>query len=178
MFAIIGAIVVIAVIVVGYLMEHGNLMVLVQPAELIIIAGASIGTALIANPLSVLKRLVGGMTGVIKASKFNTAFYTSTLKMLNDLFVYARKNGMVKLESDVEEPGKSPVFTKYPEFLKDHHAVNFICDSLRMSISGGVGHFELDQMMELDMEVHHQEAGVPVGALSAVADALPGLGIV
>lgn len=178
MFAIIGAIVVVVVIVVGYLMEHGNLMVLVQPAELIIIAGASIGTALIANPLSVIKRLVGGMTGVIKPSKFSTAFYTSTLKMLNDLFVYARKNGMVKLESDVEEPGKSPVFTKYPEFLKDHHAVAFICDSLRMSISGGVGHFELDQMMELDMEVHHQEAGVPVGALSAVADALPGLGIV
>lgn len=178
MFAIIGALVVVAVIVAGYLMEHGNLMVLVQPAELLIIAGASIGTALIANPLSVIKRLVGGMTGVIKPSKFSTAFYTSTLKMLNDLFVYARKNGMVKLESDVEEPSKSPVFIKYPEFLKDHHAVAFICDSLRMSISGGVGHFELDQMMELDMEVHHLEAGVPVGALSAVADALPGLGIV
>ena len=178
MFAIIGAVVVIGAIIGGYLMEHGNLMVLVQPAELIIIGGAAVGTTLIANPLSVIKKVVGGALGVLKPSKFDKAYYLSTLKMLNDLFVYARKNGMVKLETDVEEPAKSPVFQKYPVFLKDHHAVNFICDSLRMSISGGVGHFELDQMMEIDMEVHHHEIGVPVSAISSVADALPGLGIV
>jgi chemotaxis protein MotA len=98
--------------------------------------------------------------------------------MLNELFQYARKNGLVKLESDVEEPDKSPVFKKYPSFLKDHHAVNFLCDTLRMSISGGIGPFELDTMMELDIEVHHAESLRPIGALSTMADALPGLGIV
>jgi chemotaxis protein MotA len=178
MFAIIGTVVVIIAIVGGYLMEHGNISVLIQPAELLIIAGAAVGTTLIANPLPVILKLIKGVTGVFTPSKFDKAFFTSTLKMLYELFVYARKNGMVKLETDIEEPEKSGVFMKYPAFLKDHHAVDFVCDSLRMSISGGVGHYDLDQMMELDMEVHHHEVNVPVGALSAVADALPGLGIV
>jgi chemotaxis protein MotA len=178
MFAIIGTVVVIIAIVGGYLMEHGNISVLIQPAELLIIVGAAVGTTLIANPLHVIQKLIKGVTGVFTPSKFDKAFFTSTLKMLYELFVYARKNGMVKLETDIEEPAKSGVFMKYPAFLKDHRAVDFICDSLRMSISGGVGHYDLDQMMELDMEVHHHESNVPVGALSAVADALPGLGIV
>jgi chemotaxis protein MotA len=90
----------------------------------------------------------------------------------------ALKMGMVKLEEDIEDPSKSPVFSKYPKFLANHHAVHFICDTIRMSISGGVPPFDLDQMMEMDMDVHHHEASVPVNALSTVADALPGLGIV
>ena len=84
----------------------------------------------------------------------------------------------MKLEADIEEPGKSPLFKNYPGFLKNHHALNFVCDTLRMYISGGVGSFELDQMMELDMEVHHQSASTTVASLSTMADALPGLGIV
>src|SRR5260370_2216649 len=98
--------------------------------------------------------------------------------MLNGVFSYARKSGMAKLETDVEEPAKSPVFSKYKNFLKDRHAVFFICDTLRMSISGGVGHFDLDQMMEQDMEVHHRETSAPGTALNTIADSLPGLGIV
>src|SRR5271169_3500343 len=98
--------------------------------------------------------------------------------MLNELFMSARKMGMVKLEEDIEDPPKSPVFSKYPKFLANHHAVHFICDTIRMSISGGVPPFDLDQMMEMDMEVHHHQALLPVSALATVADALPGLGIV
>ena len=97
--------------------------------------------------------------------------------MLNELFQYARKAGMVNLEADLEEPKKSEVFKKYSKFLGNHHALNFVCDTLRTSL-GGVGSFELDQMMELDMELHHQTAGVPVAALTTMEDALPGLGIV
>ena len=178
MFAIIGAAVVLVAIVSGYLLEHGKIGVLIQPAELLIIGGAAVGSTLIANPLPVIKALAGGIGSVFKPSKYSKDFYTATLKMLNELFTYARKNGMVKLESDIEEPNKSEVFKKYPQFLNDHHAVAFICDTMRMSISGGVGHHELDEMMELDMEVHHHEAGLPVNALSTVADSLPGLGIV
>jgi len=90
----------------------------------------------------------------------------------------ARKSGMVKLEEDIENPEKSAVFSKYPQFLANHHAVHFVCDTIRMSITGGVPAFDLDQMMEMDMDVHHQEQSVPVQALTTVADALPGLGVV
>jgi chemotaxis protein MotA len=178
MFLIIGMAIVIGGIISGYLMEHGNLMVLVQPAEVIIIGGAAIGTLLIANPLSTVIGIFKGVLGALKPNPYSEKFYLETLKMMNDLFMHARKNGLVKLESDVEEPDKSPIFSKYPRFVKDHHAVDFVCDTLRMAISGGVGAFELDQMMETDIDTHHHESLEPAHALNAVADALPGLGIV
>lgn len=178
MFAIIGIVVVMGAVMGGYLMEHGKILVLMQPAELVIIGGAALGTLLIANPLSTLINIMKGMLSVLKGSPHNKLSYLETLKMLNELFMQARKQGMVKLEEDVEEPSKSQVFSKYPKFLANHHAVHFICDTIRMSISGGVPPFDLDQMMEMDMDVHHQEASVPISALSTVADALPGLGIV
>ncbi len=178
MFAIIGIVVVFGAVIGGYLMEHGKLMVLFQPAELVIIGGAALGTLLIANPIATVIKLIKGLLGVLGGSPYSKAFYLETLKMLNDLFLSARKNGMAKLEADVEEPDKSQIFTKYPKFLKDHHAVHFLCDTLRMSITGGVGNFELDQMIEADIEVHHHEKSEPIQALTTVADALPGLGIV
>jgi chemotaxis protein MotA len=178
MFALIGMVVVLGAVLGGYLMEHGQIAVLLQPAELLIIVGAALGTLLVANPLPILIGIIHGVLAVLKGSKYTKASYLDTLKMLNDLFMAARKNGMVKLEEDIEAPEKSPVFSKYPAFLANHHAVAFVCDTLRMSISGGVPAFDLDQMMELDMDVHHQEATKSVAALSTVADALPGLGIV
>jgi chemotaxis protein MotA len=178
MFPIIGILVVIGAIVSGYLMEHGKLLVLMQPAELVIIVGASLGTVLIANPLGTIIKMAKGAIAVFLPSRYSRQFYIDNLRMLNEVFMYARKNGLVKLEGDVEEPAKSPVFSKFPKFVKDHHALHFFCDTLRMAISGGVAPFDLDQMMELDMEVHHHEASAPVAALTSMADALPGLGIV
>jgi len=162
----------------GYLMEHGQIAVLMQPAELVIIAGAALGTLLIANPLSTLTRIIKGVLLVLKGSPYTKAFYLDTLKMLNELFTRARKEGMPRLEEDIEDPHKSAVFKKYPKFLANHHVVDFMCDTLRMAIGGGIASFDLDQMMEMDMEVHHQGATQTVSALSTVADALPGLGIV
>lgn len=178
MFAIIGIVVVIAAVIGGYLMEHGVLAVLVQPAELVIIGGAALGTLLIANPMTTIKKLVAGLMGILKGSPFGKDLYLETLKMMNALFMSARKHGATKLEADIEEPHKSDVFTKYPKFLANHHAVDFLCDTMRMSVSGGVDAFSLDQMMELDMEVHHHETQMPISALNTVADSLPGLGIV
>ncbi len=178
MFAIVGILVVFGAIVGGYLMEHGKLLVLMQPAELVIILGAAVGTVLIANPLPVVIKMVKMILGVFGGNKFSKTFYLENLKMLNEIFSYARKSGMAKLESDVEDPSKSALFSKYKSFIKNHHAVHFVCDTLRMSISGGVGNFELDQMMELDIEVHHHEVSAPVAALNTMADSLPGLGIV
>ena len=178
MFAIIGILVVFGAVVGGYLMEHGHLKVLLQPAELLIIGGAAVGTTLIANPLHILKKIAQGLGGVFGGTKFPQQRYVESLKMMYDLLNKARKDGVVAMESDIEEPSKSPIFSKYPGFLKDHHVRDFVCDTLRMSISGGVEAFDIDQMMELDMDVHHHEASQPVSALSSMADSLPGLGIV
>lgn len=178
MFVIIGIVVVFASILAGYLMEHGNLKVLIQPAELVIIAGAAIGTVLIANPMHILKALVGGIGGVFGSGRFGKDKYIETLKMMYELFTRARKEGLMALETDSDAPDKSPVFSKYPKFLKDHHALAFVCDTIRMASGGGVEPFDVDQMMELDMDVHHHETGVPIASLSTMADALPGLGIV
>jgi chemotaxis protein MotA len=178
MFVIIGILTVIGAIVGGYLMEHGNLRVLLQPAELLIIGGASIGTVLIANPLHILKKIATGLIGVFGGSKFSRQLYIDSLKMMYELLNKARKEGLVALESDIEEPDKSAVLSKYPTFIKDHHTRDFVCDTMRMAVSGGIEPFDMDQLLELDMEVHHHDATQPVAALSTMADALPGLGIV
>ena len=178
MFVIIGIVVVFGAVIAGYLMEKGNLRVLLQPAELIIIAGAAIGTVLIANPVHILKAIAGGIGGVFGGGKFGKDKYLETLKMMYELFTRARKEGLMSLETDSDAPDKSPVFSKYPKFLKDHHALAFVCDTIRMASGGGVEPFDVDQMMELDMDVHHHETSVPIASLSTMADALPGLGIV
>lgn len=178
MFVIIGIVVVIGAILGGYLMEHGNLKVLIQPAELVIIGGAALGTVLIANPLYILKQIVGGLLGVFGSSKYGKPQYMENLKMLFELFSRARKEGLMALETDSDNPEQSPVFSKYPKFLKDHHALPFVCDTIRMAAGGGIEPFDVDQMIESDMEVHHHGAGLPVAALSTMADSLPGLGIV
>jgi chemotaxis protein MotA len=178
MFTIIGIVVVFGAVVAGYLMEHGNLKVLMQPAELIIIGGAAIGTVLIANPLHILKKMVGGLGSAFGGSKFNQAKYLETMKMMFELFTRARRDGLMALESDSDNPEQSTIFSKYPKFLKDHHALAFVCDSVRKASSGGIEPFDADQMMENDMDVHHHEATTPIAALSTMADSLPGLGIV
>ena len=178
MFAIIGIVVVFGAVLAGFLMEKGNLLVLMQPAELVTIGGAALGTMLIANPVHILKAIGGGLAGVLGGSKFGKGRYLDSLTMMYEFLNKVRKEGLISVESDIEKPSESAIFTKYPAFLNDHHAEAFVCDTLRMAITGGVEPFDMDQMMELDMEVHHHETMQPIHALTSVADALPGLGIV
>ncbi len=177
MFAIIGIIVVFGCVVAGYLMEHGNIRVLIQPAELVIIGGAAVGTVLVANPLHIIKQIIGGIGGVFGSSKFGKQTYIDALKMMFELLNKARKEGLMALEADVETPDKSPVFSKNATFVNNHHVRDFVCDSLRMAVTG-VDAFDLDQMLDLDMEVLHHDSTQPTAALSTMADSLPGLGIV
>ena len=178
MLAIVGILLVFCAVIGGFLMEKGHLAVLLQPAELLIIAGASSGTLLVANPIYIIKGVLAGLSGVLKGSAFTKQRYLNTLKMMYQFLNKVRKEGLLSVEMDVEKPAESALFKNYPDFLKDHHSMDFLCDTLRTAITGGVEPFDMDQMMELDMEVHHHEATQPVNALTTVADALPGLGIV
>jgi chemotaxis protein MotA len=177
MFAIIGIVVVFGSILAGYLLEHGNIRILLQPAELVIIGGAAVGTVLVANPLHIIKKIAEGIGGVFRGSAFGKQTYIDALKMMYALLNKARKDGLMALEADVEEPEKSPVLSKNPTFLNNHHVRDFVCDSLRMAITG-VDAVDLDQTLDLDLEVHHRDAAQPTAALSSMADSLPGLGIV
>ena len=178
MFAVIGILVVLGAVIGGFLMEHGPIHVLLQPAELIIIGGAGLGTLLAANPLHTLKGALGGMLQVLKGSRFNKQRYLDALKMMYDLFNKIKREGPNSVEADIEAPEKSKFFAAYPSWVKDHHARDFVCDTMRMALMGGVEPFDVDQMIEADMEVHAHSAEQSVSALSTVADSLPGLGIV
>ncbi len=178
MFAIVGIVVVFGAVIGGFLMEKGHIQVLLQPAELLIIAGAATGTLLVANPMHILKAIAGGVAGTLKSSPFGKERYLSTLRMMYQFLNKVRKEGLLSVENDVEKPAESAIFKNYPEFVNDHHACEFVCDTLRMAITGGVEPLDMDQMMELDMEVHHNGAMAPVTSLSTMADSLPGLGIV
>jgi chemotaxis protein MotA len=178
MFSVIGIVIVFGAVIGGFLMEKGPLPVLMQPSEVVIIGGAAIGTMLTANPLHILKKIGSGMAGVLGGSKFSKDRYLDTLKMMFVLFNKARKEGLVAIEPDVEDPGKSQLFSKYPAFTGNHHIRDFVCDTMRMAITGGASSFDVDQMMELDMDTHHVEATQPAAALTTVADALPVLGVV
>ena len=178
MIPIIGIVIVLGAIAAGYGMEHGKFLVLMQPAEFVIIGGAALGTVVVANPLPTLIKIGKGLAGVFGGNKFTKALYLETLKMLYELFALSRKAGTAKLEEEVDNPSKGQVFNKYPKFLKSHHALHFLCDTLRMAVSGTVEPIDIDSMMEADLEVHHRESLEPIAALSTMADALPGLGIV
>ncbi|HZT30617.1 MAG TPA: flagellar motor stator protein MotA [Bryobacteraceae bacterium] len=173
MLGIVGILVVFGAVLGGYLLEQGNPKVLMQPAELVIIGGAAAGTILIGNPPSILKGVLAGLKSVFGSSRFTRVYYLNTLHQMYLVMNKARKEGLAGIEADVEEPAKSELFSKW-----DHHLRDFVCDTLRMAMAGGPTPFDLDQMMELDMEVHHHHAQQPVQALTTVADSLPGLGIV
>lgn len=178
MFVIIGILVVFGSVIGGFLMEHGELMVLVQPAEFVIILGAATGTILIANPPAVLKGMVFSILSVLKGSPYGKQLYLDALKAFYEIFQYIRKNGLAKLEQDIENPTESELFRAQPWLMKDAYTLSFVCDTFRMTMTGHVQPFELDQMLEHDLEVHHHENDEPAHSLQTVADALPGLGIV
>ncbi|MGC9199497.1 MAG: flagellar motor stator protein MotA [Acidobacteriaceae bacterium] len=178
MASIIGTIIVFGAILAGFLMEKGPLAVLLQPSEFIIICGAGLGTLIAGNQFHVLKSVASDVLMAVRGSPFNKQRYLDSLRMMFHLFNKARKEGMVGIEDDIEEPDKSALFSKHPAFLKDHQVQNFVCDTMRMAITGGATPFDVDRMMELDLEIHHAEALIPSNALATMADAMPGIGIV
>jgi chemotaxis protein MotA len=173
-----GLVLVLCAVIGGYLMEHGQLLVLFQPAELVIILGAAIGALIAGNSGRVVQAVVFNLLRIWRGERYGRKQYLDTLKLLHDLFASARRNGAARLEADIEQPEQSPVLSAYPEFLKDESAKRYLCDTLRLVLMGGVAAQEVEALMKVDAQTHHAEAHEPVSALQTMADALPGLGIV
>ena len=178
MLIIVGALIVIGAVVAGYVLSHGHLIALFQPYEVLTICGAALGAFVSANPMPIVKRAIGGLSKLLKGSPFNQATYLELLSFMFDIFSKARKEGMMAIENDVEEPEESEIFKKYPAVLHNHHAVVFITDYLRLVVGGNMNPMELENLMEIELETHHHEAEAAAGAINAVSDALPGFGIV
>jgi chemotaxis protein MotA len=178
MFVIVGAIVVLGSIVVGFTIAGGKVMVLVQLSEFIVIGGAGLGSMIIANPPSVLAQLVKNLMGLLKPDPYGSATYDELLKMLYDLFMLARREGMVALEQHAERPNDSDFFKQFPIFMGNHHAVEFLTDTLKVIITGTVQPMDLAEMMDIDIDAHHKDSSRIPSALQTTGDAMPGFGIV
>jgi chemotaxis protein MotA len=178
MFVIIGSIIVLACVIGGYLMEHGNLSVLIQPAELVIIGGAAVGSLIIASPLKVIKDIVKSILRALTNKSYSKADYMDALIMLSEIFSKIRKEGLVSIEADVDSPNESRIFSSHPKFLKNHHAVNLVTDTLRTVMTTSISSYELETMLDNELDAHHEEGIAPSKSLNNVADSLPGLGIV
>lgn len=178
MFAIIGASVVLVGVIGGFVIEGGPVVLLLQPAEFLIIGGAAIGSILIATPLKLLKGLVARLPMILKSAGPDKKGYLELLTLLYEVFLNAKKNGYIALEQDVTDPEKSPIFSKYPGVLGNHHALLFMCDSIKLLVDGSVSPAQLESMMDAELETHHEESSRHPNLLSRVGDSLPGLGIV
>ncbi len=163
---------------VGTYSMHGSLAALWVPAEYLAIVGLGIGGFVASNVPGNIKATLGALPSLFKGSPYNKAFYVEVLAMLFEILAKVRKEGLMSIENDIENPESSPIFSKYPEFLKDHHALEFLTDYLRMMVGGNLNAFELENLMDAEIETHHHEAHTPAHLVSKSADALPAFGIV
>lgn len=177
MFLIVGYVVILGAAL-GTYAVHGSLAALWVPMEYIAIIGLTIGGFVASNGPKALKATVGGLPQVFKGSKFTKALYVDLLSLLFEILSKVRKEGLMSIESDIENPEASPILSKYPTITADHHVVEFLTDYLRMMVGGNLNAFEIENLMDIEIETHHQEAHVAPHAVSKVADSVPAFGIV
>jgi chemotaxis protein MotA len=177
-FLIVGLAVVFGSIFAGFLMHHGELAVLLQWNEFIIIGGAGLGAIIVGNKPSTVKRMTHETLALLRPNPYDRGSFTELLQVLYEIFYAARKDGLVGIEAHVENPEESELFKKYPRFHKNHHAVSFLADTMKVLLTGTVDDHHLSEILDLDLEQHHHEALKVPQALQTVADAMPGFGIV
>lgn len=177
---IIGFVLVFACTFGGYALMGGHMDVILKaaPKELLIIGGVSIGAFIISNPKSVVSGTLKHVKIILKNPKYNKASYIELLSMMYQVFKLAKTKGMLALEQHVEKPEESSLFQAFPGFLNDHHAVEFFCDYLRLVTLGSDKPYELEALMDEEIEVHHHEEAAVVSAVQNVADGMPAIGIV
>ena len=178
MFLIVGAVVVFASVLGGYVAMGGHILVLMQPFEALIIVGAAVGAFVIGNPKSVLARSAKAFGQAMKGPRYSKEDYLELLSMLYQLFKLARTKGLLQLESHVEHPEESELFAQFPSFVQNHHAVTFLCDYLRLITLGSENPHEMEALMDEEIETHHHEHLQVASAIQTVADGMPALGIV
>ncbi len=178
MFVIIGFVTVIVCVGLGYVLGGGKLLALWHPTEILIICGAAFVGFLVANPPKILKDTGHALAHLLKKSRYDRAKYIELLQLMYELLSKLRKEGVLSIEGEIEKPDSSPLFGKYPGIAADKHMMEFICDCLRLIISGNLDPHELESLLEYELETHHKEAHQPAHAVQALADALPGFGIV
>ena len=178
MFVIIGIAIVLAGVLGGFMLHGGPLMVLLQWSEFLIIGGAAVGSLLVGTPLPVLKSVVGSLGTILKGDPYNRQEYLNLLKTMYELFNVAKRDGLISIEAHITAPDKSAIFTKNPFLLKQHHALDYLCDTMKLILGGGVPAYDLESLLDADIEtLHDEEAAVPT-LIQKLGDALPGLGIV
>ncbi|MHB1229896.1 MAG: flagellar motor stator protein MotA [Halothiobacillus sp.] len=175
---IIGWIIISISVVGGFIMAGGHVAVLVQPIEYLMILGAAIAAFVGSNSGKTIKATLGGFGTAIKGSKYNKALYMETLALLYNIFTRARKEGLMAIEEDIEDPQNSALFKEAPKVLADHHALEFITDYLRLMVSSTLDVHQIDNLMDIDIDTHHQEASMPGSNIAKMADAMPAFGIV
>ncbi|HUX26151.1 MAG TPA: flagellar motor stator protein MotA [Burkholderiales bacterium] len=178
MLVIVGYIVVLGAVFGGFAIAGGHLGALLQPVELLMIGGAAIGAFVVANPNKVIKGTLKALPSLLRGSRYSKTLYLETLSLLYDILAKVRKEGLMSIEAEVDAPDQSPIFTKYPKVVSDHHVVEFLTDYLRLMVGGNLNAFEIENLMDNEIETHHEEGSIPVHALEKTADAMPAFGIV
>jgi chemotaxis protein MotA len=177
MFLIVGYVIILASSLGTYAL-HGSLLALWVPTEYVAIIGLTIGGFVAGNDIKIIKATVGALPGVLKGSKYNKAFYVDALAMMFEILSKVRKEGLMSIEGDIENPEASPIFSKYPSLLHDHHLMEFTTDYLRMMVGGNLNTVEIEGLMDVELEAHHHEAAEPAHVVQKVGDAVPAFGIV
>jgi len=178
MFIIIGMVIVLGSVIGGFIMAGGNVGALIQPSEFVIIGGAAIGSLVISSPLPLIKKIISGVLGTLKGSKVSKDSYVELLRMMYEIFQLSRREGIIAIEQHVENPDSSTIFSKYPTFLHNHHAVDFFCDTIKVILSGGISPYDLEDLIDIDLETLHEDEAKPPAAIATMSEAFPGLGIV
>lgn len=175
---LIGYLVILGCVFGGFVMAGGHLAAVVQPIELMIIGGAAVGSLIVGNNPSVLKSIGRAIPGLFRSQKSAKIVYMDLLGLLYDLLNKARQEGIISLESDIDDPSSGPIFNKYPKILAEHHLVEFICDYFRLIITSNLQPFQLEALMDSEIETYHKEEQLPINAITKLADAMPAFGIV
>ena len=178
MLVIVGYLIVLAAVFGGFAMAGGHLAALFQPIELLMIGGAAAGAFVVGNNGKSMKATLKAIPTLFKGSAYTQARYLELLALLSDLLGKIRKEGMMAVERDIESPAESPLFMNYPGILADHHAIDFICDYLRLMVAGNIDVFQIESLMDHEIDTHHHEAVVPASAIAKLGDAMPAFGIV
>ncbi len=162
----------------GFALAGGHLAALFQPLELLMIGGGAFGAFFVGNNGKAIKATMKALPSLFKGSKYTKALYMELMTLLFEVLSKVRKEGLMSIEGDIEAPEESPLFSKYPNVMKDHHLTEFITDYLRLMVSGNMDPFQISNLMDNEIETHHAEGEVPVHCIAKLGDGLPAFGIV